>query len=122
MAALRHADLFLLAAALPVFVATELPLTAYAAAALVWLAQRAAQAWANRRTAALLAGGERRAALGTVAATTLARVWLVALAILLIGVVGERETGLVAAVLVAALFTAYLAGEAIARLVLGGER
>jgi hypothetical protein len=43
-----------------------------------------------------------------VAATTLSRVWLVALAVLLVGVLADREDGLAAAVLSAALVTAYL--------------
>ncbi len=45
--------------------------------------------------------------------TTLGRVWLMATAVLVVGLV-EREAGLAAAVLVAALFTVSLAAQAIA--------
>ena len=42
------------------------------------------------------------------AAATLGRVWLITLAVLLVGL-AEREAGLAAALLSAALFTVYLA-------------
>jgi putative exporter of polyketide antibiotics len=44
------------------------------------------------------------------------RVWLIALAVLLVGIL-EREAGLAAAVLSAALFSCYLAGQGLAHLV-----
>jgi hypothetical protein len=47
-----------------------------------------------------------------VALARLGRVWLVALAILLVGV-ADREAGLSAAVLSVVLFTVYLAGQGI---------
>jgi succinate-acetate transporter protein len=115
-AALRYVDLVLLALALPVFVLAELPVTGYAVAAGAWLAQRAVQAAADRRMIAQLKAGNRRAALGITAFATLGRVWLLALAILLVGKLAEREDGLAAAVLSAILVTAYLGSMAIARL------
>lgn len=119
-APLRYPDLALLALALPVFVLADLPLVGYAVAALAWIAQRAIEAWATRRVAADLAAGERRSALGVKAGSTLGRVWLVAAAVLAVGLFAEREDGLAAAVLVAILFTVYFAGEA-ARHVFGRE-
>jgi hypothetical protein len=113
--ALRYADLCLLAAALPLFLVAELPLVGFAVAAAAWLAQRAVQVLTDRRARAALAGGNRRGALGALAATTLGRVWFVALAILLVGKIAEREDGLAAAVLTALLVTAYLGGTALAR-------
>ncbi|MGH2981759.1 MAG: hypothetical protein ACRDKV_06930, partial [Solirubrobacterales bacterium] len=56
------------------------------------------------------------AALGVLAAATLGRVWLVAMAILLVGL-AERESGLAAAVLAVLLVTVHLAGMAIGRLI-----
>lgn len=120
--ALRYADLVLLALALPLFVVADLPLLGYAAAAAAWLAQRGLQALAARRTEGRLAAGDRRSAIGYTAAAVLGRVWLVALVVLLVGLLGEREDGLAAAVLSAILFTVYLAGEAITRLSEQGAR
>jgi hypothetical protein len=107
-------DLALLALALPVFVIFELPLLGYVVAAGAWLAQRLLQRFAERRAAA---ASERRTALGVIAAATLARIWLVTLSILLVGVLASDDDGLAAAVLSAALVTVYLAGEALARLI-----
>ena len=80
----------------------------YAVAAAAWLVQHAILAAADRASAAALARGDRRRALGIVGAATLGRVWLVALAILLVGLLGEREDGLAAAVLCLALVTVHL--------------
>jgi hypothetical protein len=114
--ALRYLDLALLAIALPVFIAAELPMAGYVVLAAAWIAQHAIELAADRASARALARGDRRAALGWVGATTLARVWLVALAVLLVGVVDEREAGLAAAVLAAILFTVHFGGRLLARL------
>jgi hypothetical protein len=113
---LRYADLLLLAVALPIFLAADWPLLGYAVAAAAWLVQHAILAVADRASAASLARGDRRRALGIVASATLGRVWLVALAILLVGVLGEREDGLAAAVLCLALVTVHLACLAVSKL------
>lgn len=114
--ALRYADLALLALALPVFVLADLPLLGYAAAAVAWLAQHLVLALAERAAKTALAGGERRRALGAIGAATLGRVWLVTLAILLVGLLGAREDGLAAAVLTLVLVTAHLACLALSKL------
>jgi len=118
---LRYADLGLLALALPVFVLGDLPLAGYAAAAAAWLAQHGLLAIADRASAAALRRGDRRRALGIVGAATLGRVWLVTLAILLVGLLGEREDGLAAAVLTFALVTLHLGGLAFSKLFLEPE-
>lgn len=112
----KHLDLLVLAAALAVFVLGGLPLLGYAVAAAVWLAQRGIQVLAARRAATELAGGNRQRAMGTVAATTLGRVWLMATAVLLVGV-AEREAGLAAALLLLVLFTVSFAAQGVAYLV-----
>jgi hypothetical protein len=104
----RQLDLVVLAVALPVFLIAGFPMLGYAVAAAAWLVQWTVHLLGERRAAASLAAGDRRGALGVVAATTLGRVWLVALAVLLVGVLADREDGLAAAVLSAALVTAYL--------------
>ena len=111
----KHFDLLVLAAALAVFVLGGLPLLGYAVAAAVWLAQRGIQALAARRAATELAAGNRQRAMGTVAATTLGRVWLMATAVLLVGI-AEREAGLAAALLLLGLFTISFAAQGIAYL------
>jgi phosphatidylglycerophosphate synthase len=111
----KHLDLLVLAAALAVFVLGGLPLLGYAVAAAAWLAQRGIQVLAARHAAAELAGGNRQRAMGTVAATTLGRVWLMATAVLLVGI-AEREAGLAAALLLLVLFTVSFAAQGIAYL------
>jgi hypothetical protein len=111
--AARYADLALLVLALPVFLVTGLPMAAYGAIAAAWLAQRAIQHWAGTRMASVPG---RFSALRLIAGSFIARLWLLTVAILVVGVLTDDETGLAAAVLAAALVTANLAGEALARL------
>jgi len=113
---LRHGDLALLAAALPVFVVAGLPMIGYAAVAAAWVAQHLILVVAEHRSVTALREGRRRLALGVFAGATLGRVWLVAAVVLLTGVLAEREDGLAAAILAAILVTAHLAGRAVARL------
>jgi hypothetical protein len=105
-----------LAAALPVFLLAGLPMGGYAVCGGAWIAASAMQLAADRHVNRSLARGNRNSALGTLAAATLGRVWLVALAILLVGL-SDRESGLAAAVLAAVLVTVHLAGMAIGRLI-----
>ena len=114
----RYADLVLLALALPVFILADLPLVGYVAVAAGWLAQRAVQHWASARVAQAT---ERTAALRLIALTFMARLWLVTIAILLVGILAEDDAGLAAAVLAAALVTVNLAGEALSRSADPGE-
>jgi len=114
--ALRYGDLALLAIALPVFVLAGWPMLGYAVAAAAWLVQWGIEVAANRRVARALAEGERRTALGVLSAATLGRVWLVALAVLLVGLLGAREDGLAAALLSAVLVTAHLGARSLERL------
>jgi hypothetical protein len=110
---LRNADLALLAIALVVFLVAGLPMAGYAAAAIGWLAQRALQ----RATETRLAHAEERTtALRLVGGSIVARLWVVTLAVLLVGLLVDEEAGLAAAILAAVLVTAGLAGEAAARL------
>jgi len=113
-AILRYLDLVLLALALPVFVAADWPLLGYAVAAGAWVAQRLVLAYADKRAARSLAAGDRRDAFKTTAVSTMGRVWLVSVAVLLVGLLAEREDGLAAALLVTALFTTYLISAGLA--------
>lgn len=111
----KYVDLLLLAAGLAVFLVAGLPILGYVVAAAAWLAQRGVQMLAARRAAAEMALGNRQRAMGTLAATTLGRVWLMATAVLLTGL-AEREAGLAAAVMLAILFTASFAAQGLAHL------
>jgi hypothetical protein len=111
----KYVDLLALAAALAAFLIGGLPMLGFAAGAAAWLAQRGIQLIANRRAAAELAAGNRQRAMGVIAATTLGRVWLMATAVLLVGL-AEREAGLAAAVLVAVLFTISFAAQGLSHL------
>jgi hypothetical protein len=114
-AVLRYADLVLLALALPIFIVAGWPLLGYAVAAGAWLAARAIGLLAERRVVSDLAGGERRHAVGVMAMATLGRVWLLALAVLIVGL-AEREAGLAAALLALALFSVHFGARGLARL------
>lgn len=111
----KHVDLLALTAALAVFAIGGLPLLGYAVAAAAWLAQRGIQVLAARRAGEDLSQGERRRAMGTVAATTLGRVWLMATAVLVTGI-AQRQAGLAAALLLLALFTLSFAAQGVAYL------
>ena len=100
---LRNLDLIVLAVALPVFVAAELPLLGWAAATFAWVGSRVLQEFAERRAAA---SGDRRAAMGARAATLMGRLYLVGLTVLAAGVI-EREAGLTAGILSVLVFTVY---------------
>jgi len=114
--ALRYLDFLILALALPVFLIAGWPLLGYVVTAAAWVAQALLMRWAERRATDALAHGDRRRAMGSIGAATLGRVWLVTAAILLVGLLSDREDGLAAAILSAVLVTAHLGGTALARL------
>jgi hypothetical protein len=116
-AALRYLDLVLLALALPLFIAADLPMTAYVVVAVVWIAQHGVELLTNRAVRRAAARGDRTAAMGWVGATTLGRVWTVALAVLLVGILDSKDAGLAAAVLSAVLFTVHFGGRLLSRFI-----
>jgi hypothetical protein len=109
MEALRNLDLFVLLAALPVFLLVDAPMSAWVVIVVVWIAGRIGMELAARKRRSALAASNRNAALGVTAAATMGRVWLLAGAILLVGLLDERAAGLAAALLAAALMTVSLA-------------
>jgi hypothetical protein len=111
----KYVDLLALVLALAVFLLGGFPLLGFAVAAAVWLAQRGIQVFAARRSRAELRAGNRQKAMGIVAATTLGRVWLMATAVLLVGL-AERESGLASAVLLLVLFTISFAAQGLSHL------
>lgn len=119
--AIRYLDLVVLAVALPVFLAAGLPMLGYVVLAGVWLAQLAIEVLADRSAARQLAAGNRRGAMGRIGFATLGRVWMITLAVLLVGVLGDKDAGLAAAVLALALFTVHFAARFVARAMEPGE-
>jgi hypothetical protein len=119
--ALRYLDLVLLVAALPVFLAADLPIVAFVVIVGVWVLQHAIEITADRSSARALEAGNRRAAMGWIGATTLARVWIIALAVLLVGVLDSKDAGLAAAVLAAILFTVHFGARLLMRLLASNQ-
>jgi hypothetical protein len=115
----RNFDLLVLAIAFPVFVALDAPIAGYLAAGGAWVIGRIAKAVADRRRDEALRSANRNAALGLTAAAMLGRLWILAAAILIVGLAVDRDAGLAGAVLAAVLVTVYLAGEGIATLIEG---
>lgn len=120
-ALLKNLDLVVLLIGIPVVLLADLPLLGFAVGAVAWIGQRLLFDYGQRRTRTSLLAGDRRVALGWTAFTTLGRVWLVTLAVLLVGLLGAREDGLTAAVLSAVLVTFFLIGQAVDRLLAGSE-
>jgi hypothetical protein len=112
LALFRWLDVVLVVLAAPFVVLTGLPVLGYVVGAAVWVLNRAAGAlverYARRR-------GDVRAAVGLNLAALIARSWLVGLTILAVGLAGEREDGLMAAILVLAAFTLYFVTSVLVR-------
>ena len=116
---LEFVDLLLLPLALPIFLVAGLPLLGWGATAVAWLFQRAIQVALARRANA---SDDVRTVAGLMAASMLARGWLLALAIFGAGLV-DREAGLSAAVLAILLFTVYFTAQIFVRpFAAGGAR
>jgi hypothetical protein len=109
--ALRYLDLAILAIALPIFIAADLPLLGWAGVAAAWVAQRAVQAAVERRARE---SDDPRTVAGLLTGSMIARAWLVAGTIFAVGLT-EREAGLAGAILALALFTFYFTAQMVAR-------
>lgn len=112
MALLRQLDLLLLALALPVFLFTDLPMAGYLVGGGAWLVQRLIRHVLTQRA---VAATDARAKVGLMAGSMIARGWLVAIAIFVVGIAHSDAAGLSAAVLVIALFTVYFSMTMILR-------
>jgi hypothetical protein len=108
---LRYLDLVVLAVALPVFLAAGLPLLGWAAVTAVWVAQRGLQAALNERARR---ASEPGTVAGLLTGSMIARGWLVAGTIFVVGLT-EREAGLAGAVLAITAFTVYFMGQMLVR-------
>ena len=100
---LKNLDFGVLALALPVFLLGGFPIVAYAIVAAAWVAQRRLASFATARA---VETGDRRAAIGVIGGTMVARIWLLGLSVLGAGLI-EREAGVAAGLLAVALFTTF---------------
>jgi hypothetical protein len=100
----RWLDVILVVLAAPFVVLMGLPVLGYLIGATAWIVNRAIGAGVAR-----LATGQEdvRRAVGLNLGALIARSWLVGLTILAVGLAGEREDGLTAAILCLAAFTVY---------------
>jgi hypothetical protein len=110
--ALRYLDLVALALALPIFVLADFPLAGLAVGGGAWIAQRLIQVVLQRRAAR---SRDPRTIVGLTAGSMIARGWLCAIAIFLVGILDSDEAGLAAALLVISLFTIYFSVQMILR-------
>jgi hypothetical protein len=104
MVLLRYLDVVLVVLAAPFVVLMDLPVLGYCVGAAAWIANRAAGVLVERHARGR---ADVRAAVGINLGALIVRSWLVGLTILAVGLAGEREDGLTAAVLLLAAFTLY---------------
>ena len=109
---MAYLDLIVLALALPLFLAAGLPVAGWLAGGGAWVVQRALRGVLERRARA---SDDPRTVAGLTAGSMLARGWLVALTVFVVGIATTNETGLSAAVLVIALFTVHFSTNMLMR-------
>ena len=112
MALVRQLDLVALAGALPIFALAGLPLAGWALGAGVWLVQKGLQILFERR---VRDAEDPRTVVGYTAGGAIARGWLAALSVLVIGLLTGPDVGLSAVVLILVLFTVYFVVRVIER-------
>lgn len=108
----RYLDVLIVLLAAPFVLLTGAPLLGYVAGAAAWIASRAIGVAIERRARK---SRDPRAQLGLSLGSAVGRVWLVGLTILVVGLAGEREDGLMAALLALVAFTVYFATTLILR-------
>jgi len=100
----RWLDVILVVLAAPFVILTGLPVLGYVVGATAWILNRLIGVFVERTAARQQ---DVRRAVGLNLGALIARSWLVGLTILAVGLAGEREDGLMAAVLLLAAFTLY---------------
>ncbi len=108
----RWLDVILVVLAAPFVVLMDLPVLGYAVGAAAWIANRAIGVGVERVAARQ---DDVRRAVGLNLGVLIARSWLVGLTILAVGLAGEREDGLTAAILMLAAFTLYFVTSLLTR-------
>jgi hypothetical protein len=112
LAIVRYLDVAIVVLAAPFVLLMDAPLLGYVVGGGVWIATRVIGAAVERHARTRQTA---RAQVGLNFAVLMGRAWLIALAILVVGTVGEREDGLMAALLALVAFTVYLATTLVLR-------
>jgi hypothetical protein len=102
----RYLDVALLVLAAPFVIAFGAPVLGFVVGVAAWTIQRAIAAGVGSYARSM---PDFRRGVALHLASSLARAWGVAIAILLVGVLGEREHGLTAGITVLVAFTVYFA-------------
>jgi hypothetical protein len=111
--AVKYLDVTVLVALGPFVALAGLPVIGYAFVASAWVLTRAIAEYLDHRAKA--SGGELGTRLSMHFAGMMARVWIVAGAVVAARYVGNRDDGVMAAVVALVLFTVYLGASNIAR-------
>jgi hypothetical protein len=109
---LRWLDVILVVLAAPFAILMGAPALGYLVGAAAWIVNRAIGAAVERKAKAAT---DVRKTVGLNLGALIARSWLVGLTILAVGLAGDREDGLTAAILVLAAFTIYFATSLLSR-------
>jgi hypothetical protein len=104
--AVRYLDVLIVVLAAPFVLLMGAPVLGYVAGGTAWIVSRLGGAWVERwaRT-----NKDPRSQVGIGFAVLMGRAWLLGLTILIVGLEGEREDGLMAALLALVAFTVYFA-------------
>jgi hypothetical protein len=109
---LRYFDVVIVLALGPFVLLADLPVLGYVVGAAAWILGRVLGAWLDQKVANT---ADMRVAAFTQLAGVMVRTLGIAITILAVGKAGERQDGLMAAVLVLIAFTVYLAISLILR-------
>jgi hypothetical protein len=108
----RYLDVLLVILAAPFVLLMGGPVLGYAVAGGTWIITRFGADWIER---AARRSKSPRAQVGIGFAVLMGRAWLMGLAILVVGLAGDRADGLMAALLALVVFSVYLATSLIIR-------
>jgi hypothetical protein len=111
LAPVRYLDVVLIVLAAPFVVLLELPVLGYVVGAGGWIVQRVLEAVLEHAAR----GADVRRAIGVKVASMIGRTWLLGVAILAVGLAGEREDGFTAALVCLVAYTVHLATTLILR-------
>lgn len=107
----RYTDVLLVILAAPFVLLMGGPVLGYVAGAAAWIATRVLGLLIERHAR----GKSAKAQVGLTFGALMGRAWILGITILVVGLAGEREDGLVAALLALVAFTVYLATSLILR-------
>jgi len=117
--ALQYPDVLLVLIVAAPALAAGAPALGYAVGAVAWILGRIASAVADKRIAEMT---DFRRQIGYGVVSSMLRVWLLACAIIIVGVTGTRADGLTAALVLFGAFSVYFVRSAIGQVAEHGSR